>query len=238
MKNIRHGLLVAFTYVCLSIGVPAASGQETPRLQPPPATPSPTLAAAPAITPTQRMDLFNGKDFSGWTFFMRTNADPKQTWSVEGGLIKCTGKPTGYLRTVANYCEYKVTVEWRFTAPGNTGVTVHMQEPDRIWPATIECQGQHDNQGDFWMQGGATCKDHTTTETRRVPKREPSNEKPVGEWNTFAVECSGNTVRIYVNDKLMNEATECSLSSGHIGLQSEGGALEIRKVFVEPLASK
>jgi hypothetical protein len=188
-----------------------------------------------AVAPTGHIELFNGKDFTGWTFFMKTNADPKNTWSIDNGLIKCTGKPTGYMRTVENYRDYKVTVEWRFIKPGNTGVTVHMQEPDKVWPATIECQGQHNDQGDFWFQGGATAKDHATKETRRSVKTEPSNEKPVGQWNTFVVECSGTTVKIFVNDKLMNTATECSLSSGHIGLQSEGADLEIRKVSLDPL---
>ena len=195
--------------------------------------------AAKAITPTSHMELFNGKDFTGWTFFMRTNADPKQTWSIENGIVKCTGKPNGSMRTVENYKDYKVTVEWRFVqvAPraDNTGVMVHMQEPDKVWPTTIECQGMHDNQGDFWMQGGATCKDHTTAATRRVKMTEPSNEKPVGEWNTFVVECSGDTVKIFNNGKLMNTATECSVSSGHIGLQSEGADMEVRKVSLDPL---
>ena len=191
--------------------------------------------ALKSISPASRVELFNGKDFAGWTFFMRSNSDPALTWKVEDGLIKCTGRPTGYARTIANYRDYRCTVEWRFTKAGNTGVTVHMQEPDAVWPATIECQGQHDHQGDFWMQGGATCKDHTTRDARRVQMTEPSNEKPVGEWNTFAVECSGSTVKIFVNDKLMNQVTDCSVTSGHIGLQSEGAGLEIRRVYLEPL---
>jgi hypothetical protein len=85
------------------------------------------------------------------------------------------------------------------------------------------------------MQGGATCKDHTTKETRRVKMTVPSNENPVGEWNTFVVECSGSTVKIFNNGKLMNTATDCSLSSGHIGLQSEGADMEVRKVSLDPL---
>jgi hypothetical protein len=38
-----------------------------------------------------------------------------------------------------------------------------------------------------------------------------------------------------VNGKLMNEATECSISYGHIIIQSEGGEIEVRKVVIEPL---
>jgi hypothetical protein len=192
-----------------------------------------------AITPTARIELFNGKDFTGWQFATKGDGDPKAPWSVADGVIKCTGKPNGYIRTEQAYHDYKITVEWRFTKPGNTGVLVHMHLPDKVWPLCIECQGMHDKQGDFWMQGGAECKDHhgTAREQRYVPMRVPSQEKPVGEWNTYEAICSGNTIKIVVNGTLMNEATECTVTSGFIGLQSEGGELEIRKVFVEPLPS-
>jgi hypothetical protein len=68
-----------------------------------------------------------------------------------------------------------------------------------------------------------------------VPKQGPSNEKPVGEWDTILTVCSGNDVKACVNGKLMNEGTGCTISSGFIGFQSEGGDIEIRKVFLEPL---
>lgn len=204
----------------------------------------PAFAADPApadmpaaITPTSKIELFNGHDFTGWEFFHKNNADWKQVWRVEDGVMKCVGKPTGYARTAQAYKDYQVTVEWRFIKPGNTGVCVHMQLPDKVWPACIECQGQHDQQGDFWLQGGATCKDHngSTREQRYIQKQGPSNEKPVGEWNTFQVICRGAAVKIIVNGKVMNETSECSVSSGFIGLQSEGAELEIRKVTLEPL---
>ncbi|HPU57810.1 MAG TPA: DUF1080 domain-containing protein, partial [Verrucomicrobiota bacterium] len=95
-----------------------------------------------AVAPTARMELFNGKDFSGWTFFMRTNADPAKTWRVEDGLIKCTGQPFGYIRTEKDYRDYKLTVEWRFPQQGNSGVLIHMRGEDKLWPTSLECQGQ------------------------------------------------------------------------------------------------
>src|SRR5579885_2560987 len=176
-----------------------------------------------AITPIARIELFNGKDFTGWQFATKGDGDPKAPWSVADGVIKCTGKPNGYIRTDQAYRDYKVTVEWRFTKAGNTGVLVHMHLPDKVWPLCIECQGQHDKQGDFWLQGGAKCKDHdgTTREKRYLPMRGPSQEKPVGEWNTYEAICSGNTIKIIVNGTLMNEADDCSVTSGFIGLQSE-----------------
>jgi len=190
-------------------------------------------------------ELFNGKDFSGWTFFERGNTDPTKTWSISDGMIECTGKPTGFMRTEKKYSDFKVTVEWRFPTnmvkPINTGVCVFMQDraadapTNSVWPNCIECQGQHDHQGDFWLQGGSTCDQPPTQGKNGIKMLQPSTEKPAGEWNTFEVICRSNTVEIVVNGTSMNKITGCNNSSGYIGLQSEGGPWEARKVTIEPL---
>jgi hypothetical protein len=193
------------------------------------------------IRPTGHIDLFNGKDFTGWTFTMRSNAAPESTWAVTNGVIHCTGKPPGYARTEKSYRDYKLTAEWRFVQaidkPGNTGIFVHINPPDKVWPATIEVQGQHGKHGDLRMNGGATAKGHDTVETKNADSQSPSNEKPPGEWNTFEIECSGSSVKLWTNGKWMNEVAGCSASSGAIGIQSEGGEIEVRKIFIEPLSA-
>ena len=195
--------------------------------------------APQATTPTKRVDLFNGKDFSGWTFCLRSNAEPAATFTVTNGLMHCTGQPFGYVRTEKSYRDYKLAVEWRFVkvAPraDNSGVFVHVQAPDQVWPKAIENQGQFHHHGDLIMLNGATCKGHETPQTRGVPMQQPQNENPAGEWNTYEVICRGDTVQSYVNGKLMNEATGCSVSSGAIAIQSENGEWELRKAFIEPL---
>ena len=40
-----------------------------------------------AITPTNRIELFNGTNFDGFTFCMRNDADPMKTWSITNGVI-------------------------------------------------------------------------------------------------------------------------------------------------------
>ncbi len=187
-----------------------------------------------------RLELFNGRDLSGWTFCMRDNADPATVWSVTNGVIHCTGKAVGYIRTERDLQFYKLTVEWRFVkvAPraDNTGVLVHMRLPDKVWPACVQVQGKHDAQGDLFLMGGAESKEHRGLDANTpLPKRGPSAEKPVGEWNTLEVECRGRSVKAFVNGKLMNETTECTVTAGFIGFQSEGAEFEVRKVFIEPL---
>ena len=189
----------------------------------------------PASTPGQRVELFNGKDFDGWTFFMRTNAAPETTWSITNGLIHCTGKPNGFMRTKNSYHDYQCTVEWRFLKAGNTGVLVDMQLPDRVWPRSVECQGMHDHQGDFWLWGGVAGNEPFNLQKNGIKMLQPSAENSVGEWSTYQTVCRSNSVEIIVNGKAMNKLTGGNVSEGFIGLQSEGAEIEVRRVYLEPL---
>jgi hypothetical protein len=199
------------------------------------------IGAIAADSSPAGVDLFNGKDFTGWTFFMRSNSAPEKTWSVTNGVIHCLGRPTGFLRTEKDYSNYKLTVEWRFVrvAPkaNNTGVLVQMQAEEKIWPKCIECQGMDQKQGDFWLHSGAAAAGFPGDgkKSTHVPMAGPPNEKPVGEWNLYQVIASGDTVEIIVNGQSMNKITGCNVTSGGIGIQSEGADIEVRKVFLEPL---
>ncbi len=199
------------------------------------------VAAEDAIVPTKRIELFNGKDLTGWKLYLKDEtADVNKTWSVENGVIKNTGKPIGYMRTEQSFKNYKLTVEWRFTkiAPkaDNTGVLVHMESADKLWPQCVQCQGQHGKQGDMFVMAGAECKEHQGMGMNTpVPRQGPSTEKEVGEWNTCEMTCTGDDVKAYINGKFANGITKCTVTAGRIGIQSEGGEIEIRKIFVEPL---
>ena len=58
------------------------------------------LACAGAVTAAENFKpLFNGKNFDGWH---NVNCGPK-TWTVKEGMIHCTGKPIGELRTTRMY---------------------------------------------------------------------------------------------------------------------------------------
>jgi hypothetical protein len=196
--------------------------------------PALTAAQANPTTPTSTIDLFNGKDFTGWVSY--PSANPAPVWTIADGILSCTGKPNGYLRTETAYANYKLIVEWRFTRAGNTGVLVHLTGPDRMgpWPTCIECQGLHNHQGDFWIWHGAAVNE-PMKQRNGVIMKTPSAEKPVGEWNTFQVVAKADTVTITVNGTEMNKVTGCNITSGQVALQCEGAALEVRKVTIGPI---
>jgi hypothetical protein len=99
----------------------------------------------------------------------------------------------------------------------------------------FENQGQFHHQGDIILMGGAKCTGHQGNGTQGVNTKQPQNEKAAGEWNTYEVVCQGDTIKNYVNGKLMNEVDRYNATPGAIALQSDGGEWKVRKVFFEPL---
>ena len=110
--------------------------------------------------------LFNGKDLTGW---VPVNTAPS-TWSVQDGMLVCTGKPTGELRTDRMYQNFILEVEWRHMVPrGNAGIFV--------WADDITAKGQPFHRGiaacrstaasrcRFWRTRTATLAATRRTET-------------------------------------------------------------------------
>ncbi|HLP75581.1 MAG TPA: DUF1080 domain-containing protein [Candidatus Paceibacterota bacterium] len=197
------------------------------------------LARSNSVAPIS-LQLFNGKDFTGWDFCMKNGADPAKTWSVTNGVIHCNGAAVGYLRTTTSHHDYRLTVEWRFTkmAPkaDNTGILVHIQPPDKVWPQCVQVQGKHDHLGDLFLMSGAESKEHRSMDANvPLPLRGGSAEKPIGEWNICETVCSGNSVQTFINGRLLNETSGCTVSNGMIGIQSEGADFEIRKIILQLL---
>jgi len=194
----------------------------------------------PTPEKTATIELFNGTNLDGWKFCMRNNSDPANTWSVRDGVIHCTGQPYGYARTTQTYHDYKLTCIWRFVkvAPhaDNSGIFVHIQSPDKVWPECVECQGLFQHQGDLILQPGAGADGHPAGKKAIfVYQMGPPNENPAGEWDTNEIVCNGSAIGLFVNGKVMNQITGCTITSGYIGIQAEGGDIEVRKLTLESL---
>jgi hypothetical protein len=193
------------------------------------------------IVPKKKTALWNGKDFTSWKLFVSNPGhDVTKTWSVKDGVIRCTGRPAGYMRTEADYANYLFHVEWRWPGNGgNNGALVHMSGRDVVWPKSLECQLHSGNAGDFWVIGGIEIKEHARkgkrVRGRNVKKLKDSSEKPLGQWNAYDIICKDDWVVVLVNGVLQNVATGCSEKSGKICLQSEGTPIEYRNIYVEPL---
>jgi hypothetical protein len=202
-----------------------------------------TLALSfPALAQEPKpVQLFNGKDLTGWmTHFRDQGVKMEEVWSVkEGGVLHCKGKPVGYIRTEKDYTSFKLRLEWRGMPdkPGNSGVLLRLQEPDKVWPKSIEAQLHSKNAGDIWNIDNFPMKVAADrTEGRRTKKMHETNEKPLGEWNLYEItlDDKGN-LELKVNGLVQNTATECQVIPGKIALQSEGAEIEFRNIELTPI---
>jgi hypothetical protein len=123
-------------------------------------------SAQPAPAAERWIQLFNGRDLTGWKPKIRGHAlgeDPAGTFRVENGVLKVSydryadgfGGQFGHLVYKQPFSSYRLRIEYRFVGqqcpggPGwafrNSGVMIHGQPPesmgkDQEFPVSIEVQ--------------------------------------------------------------------------------------------------
>ncbi|MBR5757760.1 MAG: DUF1080 domain-containing protein [Thermoguttaceae bacterium] len=60
-------------------------------------------------------------------------------------------------------------------------------------------------------------------------------DKPLGEWNELKVVCRDDTLDVYVNGTLVNQAYDVKPSAGRIQIQTELAEYFIRRIEIQPL---
>ncbi len=194
-------------------------------------------------SPGQKVVLWNGRDFTGWQRFVpEPGVDVNDVWRIREGILYCKGQPNGYIRTERKYGNYHLHVEWRWAdTPTNSGVLLHADGPDQVWPACIECQLKAGSAGDFVLIGGTGLTVGGVDQQNKakqfvvIEKKLPTSEKPAGQWNSYDIYCQGGSIRCLVNGILQNEGTDATVTAGWICLQSEGSPIEFRNIYLLPL---
>lgn len=188
-------------------------------------------------------DLFNGRDFAGWELVTTPGAAIADVLAnLPQGVIAVAGQPAGFFATVASYRNYRLHVEWRWSAkPGNAGVLLHISPGpmDRVWPLSLQVQTRHGNAGDLLPMAGASFAEALTSAAGApvaVKARiAPDSETPAGQWNTCDIVARDGGVELRINGVLQNTASNVKPSFGRIGFQLEGAAYELRRVALAPL---
>ena len=200
--------------------------------------------------------LFNGKDLKGWHVDvpdMDKNPALNSPFIVRDSLLVSLGEPRGHLITDKIYRNYRLEVEYRFSAvPGNCGVLIHASKPRALYgmfPQSLEVQMEYQDAGDFWCileditvphmdkrRGPKENWGTTEGKARRIINLTNGSEKLLGEWNTMVIECRDRSVKVWVNGELVNHGTDCTADRGQIALQAEGAEVEFRRVDLTNLS--
>ena len=203
---------------------------------------STVLMVLPAGAEEKFVNMFSGSDLSGW---VNVNGAP-ETWKLgNDGVLRCTGQPVAALRTVRQYENFVLELEWRhMKAGGNAGIFV--------WASPLPATGQpflraievqvldngydvkgrnewYTTHGDIFPIHGTVMKPGgRASGMRAFPAAEHSKSSP--EWNSYRVEAKDGTLALFVNGVKVTTGSECRWRKGYLGLESEGSPTEWRNV--------
>lgn len=166
--------------------------------------------------------------------------DPSTVWSRGAdGVVKVSGKPTGYIATRAGYTNYRMHVEWRWPGkPGNAGVLLHVATgpKDGAWPLSLQVQTKHGFAGDILPMAGAGFAEPLTTAPGAYPAIKghtgPDSERPAGEWNSADILARDGVIEVAINGVPQNRVSAVKPAAGRIGFQLEGVPYELRNITI------
>lgn len=202
---------------------------------------APALVSAGSAQDEGFETLFNGKDFTGWKFFMgKADADPTKTFSVQDGAVICTGKPAGYMYTEKKYKDCTLRFDYRFKRPadlaedakfkGNSGYLFFVND-HKVWPYSLETQGMDRSVGDIFFIG---AKDKSKNKHKVDAEARKKALKPVGEWSSYEVVVKDGTVTVSVNGtKITTVESHEWPEPGYIGFQSEGVEIHWKNIRIK-----
>ena len=203
-------------------------------------------AAAQAEPAAGWVDLFNGRDLTGW---VDVNTSP-QTWKVRDGLLICSGQPIGVMRSEKMYENFLLHIEWRHMEPGgNSGVFIWSEgvpAPGRPLPKGMEVQMlelqypllNREKDGAPRHPGYVSGELFGANGLEAVPdnprgRRSMSWEmrcKGAGEWNTYDVVAVDGVVKLAINGKFVNGVSQATVRKGYFCLESEGAEIHFRNI--------
>ena len=182
------------------------------------------------------VELFNGKNLSGW----RPVQGKASAFKVEDGAIvgDRSGGGAYWLSTEKKYGDFELSLEYRLSPGGNSGVFIRVPHHK---PRT-SVQGMEVQLLDDLGDGKEPDKGATGAIYRvKAADRKPPQAK--GEWNRVRIVARGDTIEIHINGALVNTVDMSKYPdldkrprAGFIGLSAHTEPVRFRNVTLHELA--
>jgi len=220
-------------------------------------------AGANTLTPEEKAAgfrlLFDGKSTDGWHGY---NKQPTPAWVIDGCTLKSAGTEGNYgsdlradLVTDKEYTNFELSLDWKATKGGNSGVMYGVVEDPKYkaaWMTGPEYQLIDDvgfpEKLEEWQKAGANYAMHLADQKQKALK-------PVGEWNTTRIVVNGAHVEHWLNGRKVVEFERWTpewnklrdsgkwkeapdygkFKTGRIVLQDHGSVFWFRNIKVRPL---
>lgn len=164
-------------------------------------------------------------------------ATGKPHWFVENGELVNDGFGA-YATTEKDYGDFELLVDYRTVPKADSGIYLRGVPQVQIWDSNQPDPnnlGLAKGSGGLWNNSpGAAGKDPLV-----------KADKPLGEWNRFRIVMRGEKVSVWLNDqKVVEDArmenyydrSQPVPEKGPIQLQTHGGEIRWRNVFIRELA--
>lgn len=206
------------------------------------------------------IDLFDGQTLNGWKQYNKDTIGA--IWSVQDGAIVCageghgegSGEQGGSLITRESFGNFELTLDWKISPGGNSGILYHVVESPEYGHA-YETGPEYQLIDDKGWEGD--LKDAQMTGSNYDMYAAPKDKKmnPPGEWNSSRIIYNNGHVEQYLNGQKVVEFDEgsadwqaryenskwteypgwCKYKEGAIGLQDHGSPIYFRNIKIRRL---
>ena len=156
---------------------------------------------------------------------------------MENGELVNDGKGV-YCTTDRDYENFELHLDWKMVEPNtDSGIYLRGTPQVQIWdpanPKEVE-NGAPQGSGGLWNNNQGTAGRFPTSK----------QDRPIGEWNQFRIRMVDDVVTVYFNgERVVDQAVmtnfwardEKMFPSGPIQLQTHGGEMRFRNVFLREL---
>jgi hypothetical protein len=212
-------------------------------------------AAEPA-PPEGFTAIFNGKDLTGWhglnphsvakltgekreAMLKQMRDEFASHWRVENGELVNDGHGP-YATTDKDYGDIELLIEYKTVPKADSGIYLRGLPQVQIWDWNQTFDPKKPTRKPHLGSGGLF------NNTPDTPGRDPLvlADRPFGEWNSFRIRQVGAKTWVWLNDKLTvdgapmenyNDRTKPFPATGPIMLQTHGGEIRWRNIFVREI---
>jgi hypothetical protein len=180
--------------------------------------------------------LFNGVDLSGWE---TAGKGAEDCWEVRDGILLCTGKRGTWLRSVEQFDDFNLRMEYKLRPGGNSGVYIR-----------VPASGNHHGEGSGIevqiLDDGAdryrNLKPYQYCGSLyAIVPADPRVSRPAGHWNTLEIDCRQMAYRVVHNGvEIINATAEqvpelaTRRTDGYLGLQNHSEEVDFRHLRIGP----
>jgi hypothetical protein len=190
--------------------------------------------------------LFDGQGLSEFGFLRGRGCTPKpagcgqttpgQTFTVQKGVVVCTGKPEGYMYTQRKFLNFTLRFDYRFTRLegmesdddhyGDSGYFLFVTD-HKVEPRNLQIQGMNSTVLAVYPRDSKAVSKVDGEARKRALK-------PVGEWNAIEIVSKNGQVQASLNGVLVSTVSQHEFKErGHIGFQSEDAEISWRKIRIK-----